>query len=148
LNKINSQLDKQIAIPDPKGSAATFRPLISKETFIKNVEEAKKFIAKNEAEQIVLSQRMVADLEVDPFSFYRELRTANPSPYMFYIDLGDYLIIGASPESLVQTTGNQVITNPIAGTRPRGKTAEEDAKLKRDLLIDTKELKEHEMLVE
>ena len=148
LNKINSQLDKQISIPDPKGSAATFRPLLSKDTFIKNVEEAKKFIAKNEAEQIVLSQRMVADLEVDPFSFYRELRTANPSPYMFYIDLGDYLIIGASPESLVQTTGNQVITNPIAGTRPRGKTAEEDAKLKQDLLIDTKELKEHEMLVE
>src|SRR5699024_9937209 len=148
LTQCNNLMYNQIDIPYTKVNATTFRIIISKETYNKNVEESKKFIAKNEAEQIVLSQRMVADLEVDPFSFYRELRTANPSPYMFYIDLGDYLIIGASPESLVQTTGNQVITNPIAGTRPRGKTAEEDAKLKRDLLIDTKELKEHEMLVE
>src|SRR5690625_7457603 len=72
---------------------------------------------------------------------------ANPSPYMLYIDFKDYLIIGASPESLIQTKGTQVITNPIAGTRPRGKTKHDDAVLKAELLADKKEVAEHEMLV-
>src|SRR5690625_2274427 len=148
VQKINAELDKQITIPDPEPSAIKFEAQLSKEQFMENVKKAKTYIQHKEAEQIVLSQRMVAELGDDAFSFYRELRTANPSPYMFYIDFTDYLIIGASPESLVQTTGNQVVTNPIAGTRPRGKTAKEDEELKEELLSDEKELAEHDMLVE
>lgn len=147
LQKISEQLDKQIVIPDPEPTNVIFEAQISKEKFIENVEKAKGYIDAGEASQIVLSQRMIAELDGDPFSFYRELRTANPSPYMFYIDFTDYLIIGASPESLVQTTGQNVVTNPIAGTRPRGKTNSEDEKLQSDLLHDKKELLEHEMLV-
>src|SRR5690625_3558841 len=126
LLQINKQLDQQITIPDPVSESVTFKPQISKDNFIENVKKAKNFIENKEAEQIVLSQRMIAELDGDAFSFYRELRTSNPSPYMFYIDFTDYLIIGASPESLVQTTGKQVVTNPIAGTRPRGKSIQEE----------------------
>lgn len=148
LEKINKELDTQLRISDPELEKITFKPKISKEKFVANVQKAKQYIEAGEVEQIVLSQRMVADLNGDPFSFYRQLRSANPSPYMFYIDFTDYLIIGASPESLVQTTGKKVVTNPIAGTRPRGKTVTEDEQLERDLLADKKELMEHEMLVE
>ncbi|MEI3604181.1 anthranilate synthase component I [Pseudogracilibacillus sp. SE30717A] len=148
IERINEQLDKQITIPDPKLHSITFEPKIPKETFIENVKKAKTFIENKEADQIVISQRMIAELDGDPFSFYRELRTSNPSPYMFYIDFTDYLIIGASPESLVQTTGDQVVTNPIAGTRRRGKSLAEDEALKKELLTDPKELSEHDMLVE
>src|SRR5699024_4072088 len=126
----------------------TFKPQISKTTFMDNVKKAQKYIDDGEATQIVLSQRVIADIAGDPFSIYRELRTANPSPYMFYIDFSDYLIIGASPESLVQTDSKNVITNPIAGTRPRGKTSDEDVALQRELLADEKEVAEHDMLVE
>lgn len=148
LQQISNQLDQQITIPDPEINQVTFKAQISKEKFIKNVKRAKTFIENKEAEQIVLSQRMIAELDGDAFSFYRQLRTANPSPYMFYIDFTDYLIIGASPESLVQTSGNQVVTNPIAGTRPRGNSTAEDEGLEKELLTDQKEIAEHDMLVE
>lgn len=148
LQQISNQLDQQITIPDPETNQVTFKAQISKEKFIKNVKRAKTFIENKEAEQIVLSQRMIAELDGDAFSFYRQLRTANPSPYMFYIDFTDYLIIGASPESLVQTSGNQVVTNPIAGTRPRGNSTAEDEGLEKELLTDQKEIAEHDMLVE
>ena len=148
LLQISKQLDQQITIPDPETNQVTFKAQISKEKFIKNVKRAKTFIENKEAEQIVLSQRMIAELDGDAFSFYRQLRTANPSPYMFYIDFTDYLIIGASPESLVQTSGNQVVTNPIAGTRPRGNSTAEDEGLEKELLTDQKEIAEHDMLVE
>src|SRR5690625_7589359 len=75
----------------------------------------------------------------DPFSFYRHLRSSNPSPYMFYLDFTDYLIIGASPEALVQVTNNEVTTNPIAGTRPRGNNIVEDNALAKELLADRSE---------
>ncbi len=148
LQQISNQLDQQITIPDPETNQVTFKAQISKEKFIKNVKRAKTFIENKEAEQIVLSQRMIAELDGDAFSFYRQLRTANPSPYMFYINFTDYLIIGASPESLVQTSGNQVVTNPIAGTRPRGNSTAEDEGLEKELLTDQKEIAEHDMLVE
>lgn len=148
LQTIKAELDQHIPIPDPESFPVDFKPQISKEVFMKNVQKAKDYIDEGEAAQIVLSQRMVADITGDPFSIYRELRTANPSPYMFYIDFSDYLIIGASPESLVQTTGDQIVTNPIAGTRPRGKTVEEDDTLLDELLADKKEIAEHDMLVQ
>lgn len=148
IAKVEKSLSRQITIDDPVLTASEFKPQISKEKFMQNVERAQHFINNGETEQIVLSQRMISEFDGDPFSFYRELRTANPSPYMFYIDFTDYLIIGASPESLVQTTGNEVVTNPIAGTRPRGENDTEDAQLEAELLADKKELAEHKMLVQ
>lgn len=148
LTKINHELSTPINIAEPNLTPITFSAQLKKEEFINRVQSAKRYIERGEAAQIVLSQRMVATFEEDPFSFYRELRTRNPSPYMFYIDFTDYFILGASPESLVQTNGRNVLTNPIAGTRRRGKTEAEDKVLENDLLQDKKELTEHEMLVE
>lgn len=148
LTKINHELSTPINIAEPNLTPITFSAQLKKEEFINRVQSAKRYIERGEAAQIVLSQRMVATFEEDPFSFYRELRTRNPSPYMFYIDFTDYFILGASPESLVQTNGRNVVTNPIAGTRRRGKSEAEDKVLENDLLQDKKELTEHEMLVE
>ena len=148
IHIITEALDEHMSIPDPDAFSIQFKPQISKDVFMENVQKAQQYIDNGEAAQIVLSQQMIADLNGDPFSIYRELRSSNPSPYMFHIDFTDYLIIGASPESLVQATGNQVVTNPIAGTRPRGKTIAEDDVLQRELLADKKELAEHDMLVE
>src|SRR5699024_7400189 len=125
-----------------------FTPQIDQTTFINNVNKAKQYIQNGETEQIVLSQKMKAEINGDPFSLYRELRTAKPSPYMFYIDFSDYLIIGASPESLVQTTGHEVVTNPIAGTRPRAETTGEDAALRIELLQDKRDIAEHNILAD
>lgn len=148
LQQMSESLTKNVEIPNPNGSNIDFKLDISKQDFIKQVEQAKEHIANNDALQIVLSQRMVANMNGDTFSFYRNLRANNPSPYMFYIDFHDYLIIGASPESLVQTTDKQVVTNPIAGTRPRGINEKDDERLIKELLNDEKEVSEHEMLVE
>ncbi|MET3695955.1 anthranilate synthase component I [Bacillus oleivorans] len=120
----------------------------TKEQFIANVKKAKSLIQQGEIFQVVLSQRLQSSFEGEPFTFYRELRRSNPSPYMFYIDFSDYIVLGASPESLLKTEGNEMITNPIAGTRPRGKTAKEDEHLKEELLADQKERAEHDMLVD
>jgi anthranilate synthase component 1 len=119
--------------------------------FKEKVKVAKDHIEKGEVFQVVVSQRMTAEIDSHsdfPLSFYQKLRLANPSPYMFYIDFEDYLILGASPESLLQTTGRSIVTNPIAGTRPRGSTPEEDELLKNELLADKKEIAEHQMLVD
>lgn len=148
IKALKDMLNEHVHIPEPELLSVSFQPDISKEAFERKVAKAKTYINQGVAEQIVLSQRMKADIHGDPFSFYRKLRAANPSPYMFYIDFQDYLIIGASPETLIQTKDNNVVTNPIAGTRPRGKTQIEDDQLRKNLLEDHKELSEHEMLVE
>jgi anthranilate synthase component 1 len=98
--------------------------------------------------QVVLSQRFSGALDVDPFDIYRALRVINPSPYMFYLQFGDTRVIGASPEVLVRKEGRRVEVRPIAGTRPRGVTAEEDLRLEEELLADPKERAEHIMLVD
>ncbi|WP_054860370.1 anthranilate synthase component I [Gracilibacillus sp. JCM 18860] len=127
----------------------SFQPSIQKSRFLEMVETAKRHIVEGDIFQVVLSQRMKASFEADPFTFYRKLRVANPSPYMYFIDFNDYIVLGASPESLIKTTGKEVITNPIAGTRPpRGATEQEDAQLATELLADEKELAEHKMLVD
>lgn len=126
----------------------TFTPAMAPAQFKQLVTEAKQAIVAGEVFQVVLSQKFTADFTGDAFSLYRKLRTANPSPYMFYLAFGDYTVLGTSPESLVKVTGNTVITNPIAGTRPRGKTAREDETLARELLADDKELAEHKMLID
>ncbi|WP_423188389.1 anthranilate synthase component I [Alkalibacterium sp. f15] len=119
-----------------------------KESFMKLVKKAKEHIVEGDIFQVVLSQRMKATFEVDPFTFYRKLRVANPSPYMFFVDFQEYIVLGASPESLIKVTGDKVVTNPIAGTRPRGETVEADDAYAEELLSDEKECAEHRMLVD
>ncbi|WP_026314562.1 anthranilate synthase component I [Heyndrickxia acidiproducens] len=125
-----------------------FVPSIEKAAFMQMVEKAKQHIEAGDIFQVVLSQRMKGKLDHNPFYFYRKLRKANPSPYMFYLDFGSYVVLGASPESLIKTKGTTVYTNPIAGTRPRGQSEAEDVSLEKDLLQDEKELAEHKMLVD
>ena len=98
--------------------------------------------------QVVLSQRMSIPFSASPLNLYRALRRLNPSPYMFYLDLGDFHVVGSSPEILVHLEDGVVTVRPIAGTRPRGATPEEDLQLEQDLLADPKELAEHLMLID
>jgi anthranilate synthase component 1 len=125
-----------------------FKSDISKHQFIKNIEIAKKHIKAGDIFQVVLSQRMRSEFSGTPFEIYRNHRTNNPTPYMYYIDFTSYQIIGSSPESLVKTKGDDVTTNPIAGTIKRGKTTIEDHALEKLLKNDEKELAEHKMLVD
>jgi len=112
------------------------------------VEKIKQYITAGEAIQVVPSQRLSQATTAPPFEIYRALRTINPSPYMFYLDFKDFQIIGASPEILVRVENGTVTTRPLAGTRPRGKTPEEDTALERELRNDEKEKAEHIMLVD
>lgn len=143
---------KEISERDEVGeqpfTLTSFEAAMTKEQFMEKVRKAKEYIVEGDIFQVVLSQRMTAKMSGDPFSFYRKLRVQNPSPYMYYLDFEDYIIAGASPESLIKATNNKVITNPIAGTRPRGRTAEEDERLAEELKHDEKELAEHQMLVD
>ena len=124
------------------------RPLFDKERFCNMVEKAKYHIKEGDIFQIVLSNRLEADYEGSLLNVYRVLRTLNPSPYMFYFSGTDVEVAGASPETLVKLTDGVLYTFPLAGTRPRGATDEEDLALEKDLLADEKELAEHNMLVD
>ncbi|WP_102275019.1 anthranilate synthase component I [Cytobacillus massiliigabonensis] len=127
---------------------SAFTPYMKKEEFIEKVKKAQEYIDRGDIFQVVLSQRLQATIKGDPFLFYRKLRVQNPSPYMYYLDFGSYKIAGSSPESLIKVNNGKVTANPIAGTRPRGKTEKEDLNLEIDLLRDEKELAEHRMLVD
>jgi anthranilate synthase component 1 len=116
--------------------------------FESKVEKIKEYITAGEAIQVVLSQRLSQPTDLPPFEIYRALRTINPSPYMFYLDYGDFQIVGASPEVLVRAEDGMVMTRPLAGTRPRGKTPQEDTALEKELRNDEKERAEHIMLVD
>ena len=121
----------------------------TKEGYEEAVERAKEYIRAGDAFQVVPSQRFSADVgELDPLLLYRGLRTVNPSPYMTYLKIGDLALVGASPEPLVRVEGRRVMTRPVAGTRWRGGTPEEDAVLAEELLADEKERAEHVMLVD
>lgn len=124
------------------------RTLFSKEEYCRMIEKAKQHIFEGDIFQIVLSNRLEADFEGSLFNTYRILRTLNPSPYMFYFSGSDMEVAGASPETLVKLENGTLHTFPLAGTRPRGKTEEEDKRLERELLADPKELAEHNMLVD
>ena len=119
-----------------------------KEDFISSVDKIKKLIKDGDVMQVVLSQRMSMDFKGDPINFYRELRELNPSPYMYYLNMGDYYIVGSSPEILVRLEDEQITVRPIAGTRPRGKTKSQDSILEKELKNDPKELSEHLMLID
>ena len=123
-------------------------PLFNKEQFCNMVEKAKHHIREGDIFQIVLSNRLSAPFEGSLFNTYRILRTINPSPYMFYFSGTDVEVAGASPETLVKLENGVLHTFPLAGTRPRGKNAEEDKALEKELLADEKELSEHNMLVD
>ena len=112
------------------------------------VEKARDYICAGDIFQVVPAQRWTQDFTQDPFALYRSLRRTNPSPFMFYFNFGGFQVIGASPEILVRVFGNEVTIRPIAGTRPRGKTPQEDNALEADLLADKKELAEHLMLLD
>jgi anthranilate synthase component 1 len=119
-----------------------------RKTFTAAVRKAKQAIAEGEAIQIVLSQRFAVPVRCAPFEIYRSLRSLNPSPYMFYLNLGDFALVGSSPEILVRCEDGRVAVRPIAGTRRRGDTSEQDLALERELLADAKERAEHVMLVD
>ncbi len=121
---------------------------MTKEEFCANVEKAKEYIRNGDIFQVVLSQRFTVETNVSPFNVYRALRLINPSPYMYFLDFGEYQLAGASPEMLVRVENGIVQTGPIAGSRPRGKNVEEDMALERELLADEKEIAEHTMLVD
>ena len=125
-----------------------FKPAFSREKFCDMVEKAKEYIYEGDIFQVVLSNRIEAEISGSLLDTYRVLRTTNPSPYMFYFSSNDIEIAGASPETLVKLNDRKLYTFPLAGTRPRGKTDEEDHELEHDLLADEKELAEHNMLVD
>jgi anthranilate synthase component 1 len=135
-------------ITPPAGKRVEFRSNMARSDYEAAVEKSKEYVRAGDIIQVVLSQRFSGELSADPFDIYRVLRTLNPSPYMFFLRLDDTVIAGASPEVMVRKEGSHVELRPIAGTRPRGATAEEDARLAEELLADPKERAEHVMLVD
>jgi anthranilate synthase component 1 len=131
-----------------KFPAVVFTSNMKKEEFTAIVERAKKYIYAGDIIQVVLSQRFSAKTAVPPVQLYRALRLLNPSPYTFFLKIGDEVLVGSSPEVMVRLTGNRIELRPIAGTRPRGATEQEDRKLADELLADEKEKAEHVMLVD
>lgn len=139
---------QQSAVSSQKSKMKEIKSNVSKEVFKESVLKCKKYIKEGDIFQVVLSQRLETDFQSDPFDIYRALRTINPSPYMYFFKLGDIKIVGSSPEVLVRVEDEMVELRPIAGTRPRGATEEEDKRLARELLSDEKERAEHIMLID
>jgi anthranilate synthase component 1 len=130
------------------GSAPAVRTNVTRETYENGVRTIKEHIGAGDIYQAVLSQRFEADVTADPLTIYRALRHVNPSPYMYFIRMGPFAIVGSSPEMLVRVEGQHVETHPIAGTRPRGRNEEEDLRLADELKRNEKERAEHVMLVD
>ena len=133
---------------EPLKLKSDFTPVFSREEYCDMVDKAKNYIKEGDIFQVVLSNRIEAEISGSLFDTYRVLRTTNPSPYMFYFSSNDIEIAGASPETLVKLNNRKLYTFPLAGTRPRGKTEEEDLELEHELLSEEKELAEHNMLVD
>lgn len=149
LDALLRALHSQVAIPESAqlpGFEA--KSEFGEEAFKAAVEKARRYIFDGDIMQVVLSQRMAQPFPASPLSLYRALRSINPSPYMFYYDMGDHYVVGASPEILARLEGDTVTVRPIAGTRPRGRTPQQDAELAEELLADPKELAEHLMLID
>jgi anthranilate synthase component I len=132
----------------PKKSALKVHAGTSRERFMRSVEQAKEYIAAGDIFQVVLSQRVDFQPDVPPFNLYRALRTVNPSPYMYFLRMGDAHVLGSSPEMLVRVTGRKLEYRPIAGTHPRGKDEAADHLLEQQMRTDEKERAEHVMLVD
>ncbi len=153
LDGLQEELKQAVQLPKGNTESRT----VNEEDFISGftetgfkdaVEKARQYIIDGDVMQVVLSQRMRVPFNAAGINLYRVLRTTNPSPYMYYMQLGEFEIVGSSPEILVRLEGEQVTVRPIAGTRPRGKDEAEDKSLEADLLADPKELAEHLMLID
>jgi anthranilate synthase component I len=146
---LERELERGLSHPDRAPHAApAIRSNMDRDTYEAGVRTIKERIAAGDIYQAVLSQRFEADVTADPFTVYRALRHVNPSPYMYFIRMGGLAIVGSSPEMLVRVEGGRVETHPIAGTRPRGQTDEEDLRLAEELKRNEKERAEHVMLVD
>lgn len=141
VDSMNRDAKQQVELGELKSN-------LSKEQFMNNVEKAKEYIRAGDIFQVVLSQRFEMETSASPLHVYRVLRTVNPSPYMYYLKMKEEVLVGSSPELLVRVEDQRVQTRPIAGTRPRGNTVEEDKRLEQELLADEKERAEHLMLVD
>lgn len=150
--EIRSAIEKPLERPQAGAGRlkveADFSSGFSEERFKQAVSKTRQYITDGECMQVVLSQRLTTEFEAPPIDLYRALRRTNPSPYMFYLDLGDHQIVGSSPEILVRLEDGEVTVRPLAGTRPRGETAEQDKMLEEELLADPKEIAEHLMLID
>ena len=146
---LERELERGLSQPEPRVEAAPdMRSNMTREAFEAGVRTIKEGIAAGDIYQAVLSQRFEADVTADPFTIYRALRHVNPSPYMYFTRMGELAIVGSSPEMLVRVEGTHVETHPIAGTRPRGSSEEEDVRLGEELKRNEKERAEHVMLVD
>jgi anthranilate synthase component 1 len=138
----------QLALVDEPEHDAAFESSMSRSEYEAGVTRIREYIRAGDAFQVVLSQRLRFDLRASPFSLYRALRSLNPSPYLYFLELDGLSLVGSSPEVLVRVEDGKVLVRPIAGTRPRGRTPEEERALADDLRVDQKELAEHRMLVD
>ncbi|MDO8812252.1 MAG: anthranilate synthase component I [Gallionella sp.] len=149
LHELTARLRRPADIPHaPPMHGGEAKSEFGEAAFKQAVEKAKRYIFDGDIMQVVLAQRIAQPFPASPLSLYRALRSVNPSPYMFYYDMGDHHVVGASPEILVRLEDDAVTVRPIAGTRPRGKTPQQDAELAKELLADPKELAEHLMLID
>jgi anthranilate synthase component 1 len=151
IDDLIDRLNQPLKLPKKDGKPAQSQKASAQDNqaeFEESVRKTREYIKAGEVIQVVLSQRVERSTEVHPFEIYRALRTINPSPYMYYLDFRDFQIVGTSPEILVRVEDGNVMTRPLAGTRPRGKTPEEDASLEQELRADEKERAEHIMLVD
>jgi len=150
IRRIRSALERPLALPrqrfrgGPVRVASNFR----KPAYLAAVRRAKRYIRAGDIFQVVLSQRFAVRAAADPFAVYRALRAINPSPYLYFLRLGDCFVLGSSPEMLLKVQGREAFYRPIAGTRPRGRDEKEDQRLEAELLSDPKERAEHIMLVD
>jgi anthranilate synthase component I len=146
---LEAELERSLSsAPTATGGDVRLEANMTKSAFENHVRTAKEHIAAGDIYQVVLSQRFEAEVTADPFTVYRALRHVNPSPYMYFMRIGDLAIVGSSPEMLVRVEGRRVETHPIAGTRPRGRNADEDQRMAEELKRNEKERAEHVMLVD
>ena len=150
LTALRLKLRSHVPLPVYVPSGVKPEPVseIGKENFLRAVEKAKQYIVDGDIMQVQISQRISQPFDAPPINLYRALRSINPSPYMFYFDMGSFHIVGASPEILVRQEGSKITVRPIAGTRKRGATPEQDAALEAELCADPKERAEHLMLID
>ncbi|NNF95299.1 MAG: anthranilate synthase component I [Halobacteria archaeon] len=148
IDKLRSATPRQTQARSLQVSEQDFISGFTQQGFEDAVNKAKEYIVDGDVMQVVLSQRLSIPFHSRPLNLYRALRSLNPSPYMYYLDLDDFYVVGSSPEILVHMEHDVVTVRPIAGTRPRGKDEEEDRTLELDLLADPKELAEHLMLID
>lgn len=139
---------RPLDLPDPRGEDPPFRSSCTRADFENGVRRIQEYVRAGDAFQVVLSQRLTLPLAGSAFDLYRALRTLNPSPYLFYLELDGFGLVGSSPEVMIRLQGGEVTVRPIAGTRRRGRDAAEDEALARELLADPKEAAEHLMLLD